>query len=80
MQRLPGSEWREEITTRIEEYAVASQILKEQGVPGLHRLVRKQHIDFMQGIKVKCVCIDDVDKDVFPIRPDESIGCVKDGA
>ena len=52
---------------------------KEHGVPGLHRPVGEQHIDFTRGIKVMCVCIDDGGKDVFPIRLDKTIGRVKDG-
>ncbi len=48
---------------RIEEYSVASQILKEHGVPGLHRPVGEEHIDFTRGIKVMRVRIDDGGKD-----------------
>jgi hypothetical protein len=64
---------------RIEEYPVASQILKKQGVPGLHRPVGEQHIDFMRGIKVKCECIDDGFKVAFSIRLDKTISRIKDG-
>ena len=54
-------------------------ILKEHGVPGVHRPVGEQHIDFTRGIKVKCARINDGGKDVLPIRPDKTISCVKDG-
>jgi hypothetical protein len=63
------SEWSGEGPTRIEEYPVASQILKEYGVPGLHRPVGEQHIDLTRSIKVQCARIDDGGKDVFRYGP-----------
>ncbi len=78
LQRLFCSEWIGEGTTSREEYPVASQMIKEHGVPGLHRPVGEQHIDLTRGIKVKCACIEDRGKDVFPLGPDELIGRVKD--
>src|SRR5262249_515340 len=77
--RLSCSEWSGQGTMSIEQYHVASQILKEQGVPGLHRPVGEQHIDFTRSIKVKCVCIDDGGKDIFPMRLDKTISRGKDG-
>ena len=74
LKRLSHSEWRGKGTTSREQYPVASQVVKEHGVPGLHRPVGEQHIDLTRGIKVKCARIDDGGKDVFPIEPDESIG------
>src|SRR6266566_4256050 len=79
LKRLSRSEWIGKRTTRIEQHTVASQVVKEHGVPGLHRPVGEQHIDLMRGIKVKCTRIDDGSKDVFPIGPDESIRRVEDG-
>lgn len=79
LQRLSCSEWSGEGTTRIDEYAVASQVVKEHGVPGLHRPVGEQHIDFTLGIKVKWARIDNSGKDVFPTGSDKTIGRVKDG-
>jgi hypothetical protein len=40
----------------------------------MHRPVGEEHIDFTQGIKVKCVRIDDGRKGIFQIRPDEASG------
>src|ERR1700693_3780414 len=78
-KRLSHSQWSGKRTTDIEHDTVASQFVKEHGVPGLHRPVGGQHIVFIRDIKVKCVCIYDAGKDVFPIGSNESIGCLKGG-
>jgi hypothetical protein len=79
LNSLSCGEWSGEGPTRREEYPVASQIVKERGVPGLHRPVGEQHIDLTRGIKVMGVGIDDGGKDVFPIRLEKTIRHVKDG-
>jgi len=56
-----------------------SEILKEQGVPNLHRPVGEQHIDLTWCIEVKGARIDDGGEDVFPIGPDKTISRVKEG-
>src|SRR5215467_2606196 len=65
LNRLSCSECCGEGTTGIEEYALANQILKEQGVPGLHGPIGEEHIDLTWGIKVMCVRTDDGRKDIF---------------
>jgi hypothetical protein len=78
-KRLPCGEWSGWRTTRREEFPIASQILKEHGVQSRHRPVGEQHIDLTWCIGMKCARIDDGGEDVFPIGPDKSIDCVKDG-
>jgi predicted component of type VI protein secretion system len=53
LNRRSRSEWSGEGTTRIQEYPIASQILKEYGVPDLHSPVGEQHIDLTWCIGVK---------------------------
>jgi hypothetical protein len=72
LNRLSCSKWSGERPTRIKEYPIVSQILKEHGVPGLHRPVGGEHIDFTRGIKVICVCIDDGGKVAFSIMFDKT--------
>jgi len=69
LKRLSHSEWSGKGTTSREQYPVASQVVKEHGVPGLHRPVGEQHIDLTRSIKVQYARIDDGGKDVFRYGP-----------
>ncbi len=66
-------------TTSIEQNSLASYVVQEHCVPGLHRPIGEQHIDLTRGIKVQRARIDDSGKDVFPIGLDGAIRRVEDG-
>lgn len=65
---LSRSEWSGKRTTSIEQYTVASYVVKEHRVPGLHRPVGEQHIDLTRGIEVQRARIDDGDRPSRPSR------------
>src|SRR5260370_24092904 len=79
LKRLSRRELSGKRISSIEQNAVASYVVQEHCVPGLHGPVGEQHIDLTRGIKVQRARIDDGDKDVFPIGLDEAIRRVKDG-
>ena len=62
LKRLPRSEWSGKRTSSREQHTLASQVVQEQCVPGLHRLVGEQHIDFTRGIEVQHARIDSGDR------------------
>src|SRR5258708_27089084 len=79
LKRLSRRELSGKRISSIEQNAVASYVVQEHCVPGLHGPVGEQHIDLTRGIKVHCARIDNGGKDVFPIGLDEAIRRVKDG-
>jgi hypothetical protein len=68
LKRLSRGEWTGKRTTSREQHTLASQVVQEQCVPGLHRPVGEQHIDFTRGIEVQRARIDDDDRPSRPSR------------
>src|SRR5260370_7311353 len=68
LKRLPRREWSGKRTSSIEQHTLASQVVQEHCVPGLHRPVGEQHIDFTRVIEVQRARIDSGDRPSRPSR------------
>src|SRR5258708_35976927 len=68
LKRLPRREWSGKKTSSLEWHTLASQVVQEHCVPGLHRPVREQHIDFTRAIEVQRARIDSGDRPSRPSR------------
>src|SRR5260370_14090241 len=68
LKRLSRRELSGKRISSIEQNAVASYVVQEHCVPGLHGPLGEQHIDLTRGIKVQRARIDSGDRPSCPSR------------